>query len=51
MKFGAAGGSWTDRMLEVLSKLGPFRMAYLEMLLRTADENASKNPGTEVVWA
>lgn len=34
--------SWTDRMLRLRDKLGPFRMAYLEMLLRIADERASK---------
>jgi CRISPR-associated endonuclease/helicase Cas3 len=36
---GAA--SWTDRVLRLRDQLGPFRLAYLEMLLRIADETAS----------
>ena len=44
MEFGAEGGSWTDRMLRLRDELGPFRLAYLEMLLRSADETASQNP-------
>jgi CRISPR-associated endonuclease/helicase Cas3 len=47
MEFGAEGGSWTERMLRVRDELGPFRLAYLEMLLRTADEAASKDQGSE----
>ena len=47
MQFGAAGNSWTERMLRVRDKLGPFRLAYLEMLLRSADEGASADPGPE----
>jgi CRISPR-associated endonuclease/helicase Cas3 len=34
-------GSWTDRVLRLRDELGPFRLAYLEMLLRIADETAS----------
>jgi len=34
-------GSWTERMLRLRDELGPFRLAYLEMLLRAADEAAS----------
>ncbi len=34
-------GSWTDRVLRLRDALGPFRLAYLEMLLRVADETAS----------
>jgi CRISPR-associated endonuclease/helicase Cas3 len=34
-------GSWTGRALRLRDDLGPFRMAYLEMLLRAADEGAS----------
>lgn len=44
MEFGAEGGSWTDRMLRLRDELGPFRLAYLEMLLRSADETASDHP-------
>ena len=33
--------SWTDRVLKLRDELGPFRLAYLEMLLRIADETAS----------
>lgn len=47
MQFGAAGGSWTERMLRLRDEVGPFRLAYLEMLLRAADEQASGNPGPE----
>lgn len=48
MELGADGGSWTDRMLRLRDEIGPFRLAYLEMILRAADEEASDNPGTEV---
>ncbi len=48
MQFGADGGSWTDRALRLLEDLGPFRLAYLEMLLRVADEEASNKPNPEV---
>lgn len=34
--------SWTERVLALRSKYGPFRLAYLEMLVRAADELASK---------
>jgi CRISPR-associated endonuclease/helicase Cas3 len=34
-------GSWTERVLRLRDELGPFRLAYLEMLLRVADEEAS----------
>ena len=44
---GAEAGSWTDRMIRLRDDLGPFRLAYLEMLLRTADEKASADPGEE----
>jgi CRISPR-associated endonuclease/helicase Cas3 len=44
MDLGAEGGSWTDRMLRLRDAIGPFRLAYLEMLLRAADERASAFP-------
>jgi CRISPR-associated endonuclease/helicase Cas3 len=34
--------SWTGRALELLGERGPFRLAYLEALLRAADMRASK---------
>lgn len=49
MRLGAGGGSWTERMLRVRDELGPFRLAYLEMLLRSADEMASEDYGPEAV--
>jgi CRISPR-associated endonuclease/helicase Cas3 len=49
MDLGAEGGSWTDRMLRLRDELGPFRLAYLEMLLRMADEEASSQPGLEAL--
>jgi CRISPR-associated endonuclease/helicase Cas3 len=36
-------GSWTARALKLLGELGPFRLAYLEALLRAADLRASAN--------
>jgi CRISPR-associated endonuclease/helicase Cas3 len=39
---GSEGASWADRMLRLLEDLGPFRLAYLEMLIRIADWRASK---------
>jgi CRISPR-associated endonuclease/helicase Cas3 len=49
MEFGAEGGSWADRMLRLRDKVGPFRLAYLEMLLRAADQKASDNPRLEAL--
>lgn len=34
--------SWLDRALDMLERLGPFRLAYLEALVRAADVRASK---------
>ena len=41
MKLGGAQ-SWTARALKLLGELGPFRLVYLEALLRTADVRASQ---------
>ncbi len=35
-------GSWTARALKLLADLGPFKLAYLEALLRAADVRASR---------
>jgi CRISPR-associated endonuclease/helicase Cas3 len=43
--------SWTDRVVRLRDKLGPFRLAYLEMLLRSADEQASELKSSEVAAA
>jgi CRISPR-associated endonuclease/helicase Cas3 len=33
--------SWTERTRELLARLGPFRLAWLETMLRIADWRAS----------
>ena len=38
---GGDGRSWQDRALEVLERLGPFRLAFLEAITRAADHRAS----------
>lgn len=37
--------SWAERMIRLRNTLGPFRLAYLEALLRAADMRASKAAG------
>ena len=39
---GPNGASWSSRVLRLRDRWGPFRLAYLEMLLRAADEKASE---------
>jgi CRISPR-associated endonuclease/helicase Cas3 len=39
---GGRGSSWADRMLRLLEDHGPFRLAYLETLIRVADWRASQ---------
>lgn len=39
---GPSGQSWTERMLALRDEYGPFRLAFLEMLVRAADGLASK---------
>lgn len=38
--------SWTARALDLLEQLGPFRLAYLEAVLRVADCRASRKEST-----
>ena len=40
--------SWLDRSLALLERLGPFRLAYLEAIVRAADMRASANEQKEV---
>lgn len=42
--------SWSDRMLGLLEELGPFRLGYLEAVLRAADWRASADPGEDSEW-
>ncbi len=35
--------SWAERMLDLRDRLGPFRLAYLEAILRAADMRASRD--------
>ena len=39
--------SWTERTRELLARLGPFHLAWLETILRIADWRASANERTE----
>lgn len=41
MGWGPHGPSWTERTLGLLDRLGPFRLAWLEAVLRIADQKAS----------
>lgn len=38
------GRGWTERVLGLLARHGPFALAYLEALLRAADQRASRAP-------
>jgi len=38
------GRGWTERTLGLLARQGPFALAYLEALLRAADQRASRAP-------
>lgn len=38
------GAGWTERVLGLLDHYGPFTLAWLEALLRAADQRASRNP-------
>jgi CRISPR-associated endonuclease/helicase Cas3 len=41
------GPSWTERVLTLLARHGPFTLAWLEALLRAADQRASRMPGRD----
>lgn len=41
---GRTGRSWTDRVLGLLRKHGPFTLSYFEAIIRAADQRASKDP-------
>lgn len=38
------GAGWTERVLKLLERHGPFALAWLEALLRAADQRASRQP-------
>ena len=38
------GRSWTERILALLDRFGPFTLAWLETVLRAADQRASNQP-------
>jgi hypothetical protein len=40
--------SWTERSVELLEEYGPFRLAYLEALIRVSDWKASANDGVNL---
>jgi len=48
---GDRGSSWADRMLRLLEETGPFRLAYLEMLVRVADWRASQKRAPKKIGA
>ncbi len=39
------GRSWTERVINLLGRMGPFTLAWLEALLRTADQRVSSVSG------
>jgi CRISPR-associated endonuclease/helicase Cas3 len=42
MRIGSLNeSSWVDRVLDLRDRFGPFRLAYLEAILRVADQRAS----------
>jgi CRISPR-associated endonuclease/helicase Cas3 len=43
-------GGWTEQVLGLLEQEGPFRLAFLEMILRAADERASAHSWQEEQW-
>ena len=49
MELGGSSPSWADRMIRLLEEHGPFRLAFVEMLVRVADWRATRKraPGKE----
>lgn len=45
------GRGWTERVLGLLERHGPFALAYLEALLRASDQRASRAPEDDPVFA
>ena len=43
------GRSWTERVLNLVERFGPFTLAWLETLLRAADQRASKEEGADTL--
>jgi CRISPR-associated endonuclease/helicase Cas3 len=42
------GSSWTAQALELLDEFGPFKLAFLETIIRLADWQVSKGYNQEV---
>jgi CRISPR-associated endonuclease/helicase Cas3 len=40
---GESGESWTAQAIALLEEYGPFKLAFLETLIRIADQQASIN--------
>ena len=43
-------GNWSERVLDLVERFGPFTLAWLKALLRAADQRASKEKVADT-WA